>query len=386
MTIKISNTTKLFMMLCTLMICQCTTDKKEKPDLESININQNTMTIEKKKFGETKEGIIVDEYILKNKEGIEASIITYGGIIRTLKTPDKNGELENIVLGYDAMNDYITASPYFGAIVGRYGNRIANGKFNLNGKEYSLAINNAPNSLHGGLKGFDKVVWNARTSSDEDSVSLILDYKSKDMEEGFPGNLTTKVTYTLYSNNELVIDYQATTDQETIVNLTNHSYFNLSGNFTTNILDHELQIEADAFLPVDQFMIPTGEIRYVEGTPFDFRSLKKIGQDIEVENAQLKIGAGYDHNWVLNNQNQGLRLIAMARDKESGRILEVYSDEPGVQLYTGNFLDGDFNKRTGFCLETQHYPDSPNQLSFPSVVLLPNEQYNSRTSFKFSVK
>ena len=386
MSIKISYSIKLLFVICILVNCQCTTDKIKKGGFESSNINQNMVTIKKEKFGETDEGVIVDEYTLKTLKGIEVKIITYGGIIRSIKTPDTKGKTANIVLGYDAMNDYILSSPYFGAIVGRYGNRIANGTFNLNGKQYSLAINNAPNSLHGGLKGFDKVVWNAKTSIEENSVSLILDYESKDMEEGFPGNLITKVTYTLHSNNELVIDYQATTDQETIVNLTNHSYFNLSGNFDKNILNHELQIEADSFLPVDQFMIPTGEITSVEGTPFDFRTSKRIGQDIELENEQLDIGSGYDHNWVLNHQNQGTRLIATVHDKNSGRMLEVYSDEPGVQLYTGNFLDGAFKKRTGFCLETQHYPDSPNQSNFPSVVLQPDEKYKSKTSFKFSVK
>jgi len=344
------------------------------------------MTITQNVYAITDLGDSIDCYTLKNLNGIEVSIINYGGIITSIKAPNKKGVLENIVLGYDSLAQYIETSPYFGAIVGRYGNRIANGQFSLDGKAYSLAKNNGPNSLHGGLKGFDKVVWNATTVSNDDSVSLVLSYLSKDMEEGFPGNLETTVRYTLNSDNKLDIVYEATTDKKTIVNLTNHSYFNLSGNIKNDILDHQLQIDADSLVPVDEFMIPTGDIAMIENTPFDFRMFKAIGDDIDADNEQLKLGSGYDHCWVLNNQNEGFRLIATVYHESSGRELEVFSDEPGVQLYTGNHLEGLHKKRTGFCLETQHYPDSPNQVNFPSVVLNPNEKYSSKTSYKFSVR
>lgn len=365
---------------------QCTIDKKGKSNIDQTTVKSKIMTIQQRKFGASINGIEIDCYTLKNAGGIEVDIINYGGIITSVKAPDNQGKIENVVLGFDTLEEYIESSPYFGAIIGRYGNRIANGKFSLDGNEYSLAKNNGPNNLHGGLVGFDKVVWKASTKTEADSVSLTLEYLSKDMEEGFPGNLKTTVTYTLDINNELSILYQASTDQKTIVNLTNHSYFNLSGNMQNDILDHDLQLEADHFLPVNENTIPTGELANVEGTPFDFRTTKKIGRDIEVENDQLKLGSGYDHCWVLNDQNQGLRRIASAYHADSGRLLEVYSDEPGVQLYTGNFLEGTHQRRTGFCLETQHYPDSPNQNSFPSVVLNPGDLYSSRTSYKFSVK
>ncbi len=364
---------------------QCKMDKKENLDINET-IKNKKMTITQNDYAITDNGDSIDCYTLKNVNGVEVSIINYGGIITSIKAPNKKGVFENIVLGYDSLAQYIETSPYFGAIVGRYGNRIANGQFSLDGKEYSLAKNNGPNSLHGGLKGFDKVVWNAATISNDDSVSLVLSYLSKDMEEGFPGNLETTVTYTLNSDNKLDIVYEATTDKKTIVNLTNHSYFNLSGSIDKNILDHQLQIDADSLVPVDEFMIPTGDLAMVENTPFDFRMFKAIGDDIDANNEQLKLGSGYDHCWVLNNQNEGFRLIATVYHETSGRELEVFSDEPGVQLYTGNHLEGLHEKRTGFCLETQHYPDSPNQLNFPSVVLNPNAKYTSKTSYKFSVR
>jgi aldose 1-epimerase len=376
---------KIAFIFCIGFCYQCEMDKKEKLDMNET-IKNKKMTITQKEYAITDHGDSIDCYTLKNVNGVEVSIINYGGIITSIKAPNKKGVFENIVLGYDSLAQYIETSPYFGAIVGRYGNRIANGQFSLDGKEYSLAKNNGPNSLHGGLKGFDKVVWNAATISNDDSVSLVLRYLSKDMEEGFPGNLETTVTYTLNSDNKLDIVYEATTDIKTIVNLTNHSYFNLSGSIDKNILDHQLQIDADSLVPVDEFMIPTGEIARVENTPFDFRMFKAIGDDIDADNEQLKLGSGYDHCWVLNNQNEGFRLIASVYHESSGRELEVFSDEPGVQLYTGNHLEGLHGKRTGFCLETQHYPDSPNQLNFPSVVLKPNEKYSSKTSYKFSVK
>ena len=309
---------KIAFIFCIGFCYQCKMDKKENLDINET-IKNKKMTITKKEYAITDHGDSIDCYTLKNVNGVEVSIINYGGIITSIKAPNKKGVYENIVLGYDSLAQYIETSPYFGAIVGRYGNRIANGQFSLDGKEYSLAKNNGPNSLHGGLKGFDKVVWNAATISNDDSVSLVLRYLSKDMEEGFPGNLETTVTYTLNSDNKLDIVYEATTDKKTIVNLTNHSYFNLSGSIDKNILDHQLQIDADSLVPVDEFMIPTGEIAMVENTPFDFRMFKAIGDDIDADNEQLKLGSGYDHCWVLNNQNEGFRLIATVYHESSGR-------------------------------------------------------------------
>lgn len=372
---------------------QCKEQKKEGSD-EIVSEIENSITIMKKAYGITSDGVNVDSYIMKNKNGMELKVITYGGIITSLKVPNKNQVLEDVVLGYDSLADYTKNNPYFGAIIGRYGNRIAKGKFSLDGADYQLATNDGPNNLHGGLKGFDKVVWNAAEIKDKSSTSLVLTYLSEDMEEGFPGNLETKVTYTLTNNNELEVTYEATTDKKTIVNLTQHSYFNLSGDFSKTILDHEITIDADTFIPVDNTLIPTGELKNVTNTPFDFRVAKIVGQDIEVKDDQLEKGLGYDHCWVLNNQNEGLRLVSTAYHKESGRLLEIFSNEPGIQLYTGNFLDGTlpskqggtYGYRTGFCLETQHYPDTPNQKGFPSVVLNPGEKYSSSTTFKFSTK
>ena len=358
------------------------------------------VTISKEAFGMTPDSIAVEKYILKNKKGMEVSMITYGGIITSLKVPNKDHVSEDVVLGFDALAEYTkpeytNSCPYFGALIGRYGNRIANGKFSIDGNEYTLATNNGKNHLHGGVKGFDKVVWNVvETKSDSTSASVVLSYLSKNMEEGYPGNLNTTVTYTLTNDNVLDVDYKATTDKKTIVNLTQHSYFNLSGDFSKTILDHEITIDADKFVPVDETLIPTGGLKDVTDTPFDFRVAKAIGKDIDTENGQPKSGLGYDHCWVLNHQNEGMGFAASAYDKESGRLLEVFTDEPGIQLYTGNFLDGTlpskqggtYAYRTGFCLETEHYPDSPNQKDFPSVILNPGETYTSKTSFKFSVQ
>ncbi|UWX55728.1 galactose mutarotase [Maribacter litopenaei] len=363
------------------------------------NMNQESMeepvksvSISKSEYGTTKDGKKVDQFILKNDGGIEVDIITYGGRITSLRTPDKGGNLKNITLGFDNLELYEGENPFFGALVGRYGNRIAKGKFSIGEEQYTLAQNNGENSLHGGLQGFDKKVWSAETSENENSVSLILTYLSEDMEEGFPGNLNTKVTYTLSDDNSLEVRYEATTDKATVVNLTQHAYFNLSGDFSTSILDHIVEIEADTYLPVDGGLIPNGELRSVKGTPFDFREAKPVGQDISTENEQLQLGGGYDHCWVLNGE--GFRKIASAYHPGTGRYLEVFSDEPGVQFYTGNFLDGTlpapnngtYGKRSGLCLETQHYPDSPNQPDFPSVVLNPGEKYETRTTFKLSTK
>ena len=351
-------------------------------------------TVKKTPFGSTIDGTDVDQFILSNNNGMEVRIITYGGIITSWTAPDKNGDYKDIVLGYNTLAEYEAETPYFGALIGRYGNRIAKGKFSLGNQEYTLAVNNGVNHLHGGLKGFDKVVWDAKTIVSDATVSLELSYLSKDMEEGYPGNLETKVTYTLNNKDELSVSYEATTDKPTIVNLTQHSYFNLTADFNQDILGHELVINADSFLPVDNTLIPTGEFRDVTGTPFDFKTSKAIGTYIDNENIQLKNGLGYDHCWVLNDQDNGVRFVASAYEPVSGRLLEVFSDEPGIQFYSGNFLDGTlpskkkgmYQHRTGFCLETQHYPDSPNQNHFPSVVLLPVDEYASNTMFRFSVK
>lgn len=363
----------------------------------SSNNKKNKMippTVKKTPFGSTIDGTDVDQFILSNNNGMEVRIITYGGIITSWTAPDKNGDYKDIVLGYNTLAEYEAETPYFGALIGRYGNRIAKGKFSLYDQEYTLAVNNGVNHLHGGLKGFDKVVWDAKTIVSDATVSLELSYLSKDMEEGYPGNLETKVTYTLNNKDELSVNYEATTDKPTIVNLTQHSYFNLTADFNQDILGHELVINADSFLPVDKTLIPTGEFRDVTGTPFDFKTSKAIGTHIDNENIQLKNGLGYDHCWVLNDQNTGVRFVASAYEPVSGRFLEVFSDEPGIQFYSGNFLDGTlpsknkgmYQHRTGFCLETQHYPDSPNQNHFPSVVLLPVDEYASNTMFRFSVK
>ena len=377
-----------------LLSIQCKNEKKADTNTTTVEEMKNPVTITKEPFGTTADSIPVDKYILKNEKGMEISVITYGGIITSWTAPDKNGNYQDIALGYDSLGQYEKSSPYFGALIGRYGNRIAKGKFTLDGTEYQLATNDGQNHLHGGVKGFDKVVWTASESTTDNTASLVLTYLSKDMEEGYPGNLQTTVTYTLNNDNTLEVVYEATTDKKTIVNLTQHSYFNLSGDFTKPILDHEITIDADKLVPVDATLIPTGELTDVTNTPFDFRHAKTIGKDIEAKDEQLKRGEGYDHCWVLNNQSQGMRLVASAYHPESGRVMEVFTDEPGIQLYTGNFLDGTlpskqggtYGHRSGFCLETQHYPDSPNQKDFPSVVLNPGENYVSKTSFKFSVK
>ena len=352
------------------------------------------VTIEKKQFGTTKEGQNVDQYLFKSKSGMQISIITYGGIITSWTAADKNGDYKDIVLGYNTLEEYETETPYFGALIGRYGNRIANGIFSLNDTTYTLAVNNGVNHLHGGLKGFDKVVWEAESMTSDTEASLVLKYLSKDMEEGYPGNLATTVTYTLNDNDQLEVKYEAITDKTTIVNLTQHSYFNLTADFNQTVLDHELIINADSFIPVDETLIPFGNLSDVSQTPFDFRASKRIGQHINDENTQLINGLGYDHCWALNDQDKGMRFAASAYEPVSGRLLEVFTDEPGIQFYSGNFLDGSlpsksggvYEQRTGFCLETQHYPDSPNQENFPSVVLHPDEKYESNTTFKLSVK
>ena len=378
---------KIYFLLFSLIIVSCENILKKNKDMSLVSI-------EKKAFGKTKEGLNVDQYILKNRNGMEISAINYGGIITSWKAKDRDGNYKDIVLGFNNLSEYESESPYFGAIIGRYGNRIAKGKFTLNGEEYTLAVNNGENHLHGGLKGFDKVVWDSKEVVDDSTASLVLSYVSDDMEEGYPGNLKVQVTYTLDNNDKLSVKYEAVTDKTTIINLTQHSYFNLSADFNTNILDHDILINADSFLPVDSTLIPTGEIRNVGDTPFDFRRPKNVGDEINNSNKQLMIGNGYDHCWVLNNQDQGLRFVASAYDSSTGRLLEVFSDQPGIQFYSGNFLDGSlkskiggtYDFRSGFCLETQHYPNSPNEKSFPSVTLNPGEKYETETIFKFSSK
>ncbi len=337
-------------------------------------------------------------YTLKNNHGMTVKITNYGAIITSISVPDRNGGFADVALGYNQVGDYTNAvdKPYFGAIVGRYGNRIAKGEFTLNNETYRLAVNNGPNHLHGGVVGFDKVVWTANPTAGDGWTGLTLSYYAKDKEEGYPGNLDITVTYQLNEDNELSVVYHATTDQATPVNLTQHTYFNLKGEGNGDILGHELMLNASHYTPVDSTLIPTGEIAPVAGTPFDFTKAKAIGRDISKNHQQLEFGAGYDHNWVINGETKPgqLRLAARVHEPTTGRILEVHTDEPGVQFYCGNFLDGrlrgksgkTYVHRGGFCLETQHYPDSPNQANFPSCILQPGETYQTTTVFKFAAK
>jgi len=340
----------------------------------------------------------VSIYTLNNAHGIELQVLDYGGIIVSLKVPDRTGRLDDIVLGFDSLSDYQRASPYFGAIIRRYGNRIARGQFTLDGRTYTLATNNGPNHLHGGLKGFDKVVWDVSPFEREDSVGLVFRYTSPDGEEGYPGTLRATVTYTLTEQSELVFDYYATADWPTPVNLTQHSYFNLAGDGRGDVLGHLVTLKADCFTPVDSTLIPTGEIRSVEGTPFDFRTPTPIGARIDQDDEQLRYGEGYDHNFVLNKGGKdgnadAPSLAARVFDPTSGRVMKIYTTEPGLQFYSGNFFDGTlrgkkgvpYRRRYGFAMETQHFPDSPNHPQFPSTILVPGREYRSRTVLRFSV-
>jgi aldose 1-epimerase len=350
--------------------------------------------VKKETFGTTPEGKPVDLYILTNAHGLEVRVINFGGIITSLRVPDKNGKLDDIVLGFDNLDGYLENKPYFGAIIGRYANRIANGKFTLDGHEYTLAKNNGSNSLHGGLKGFNKVIWQAEPFRNHQGMGVTLSYTSKDGEEGYPGNLRVKVTYTLTEKNELAIDYEATTDKATPVNLTQHTYFNLAGEGSGDVLAHELRLNADRFTPIDKNLIPTGEIRSVKGTPLDFTQPATIGARINDPYDQLVIAHGYDHNFVVTRKDDSLQFAARVREPKSGRVLEAYTTEPGIQLYSANFLDGSvigkhghaYKQREAFCLETQHFPDSPNHPDFPSTILRPGNTFHSRTVFKFSVE
>ena len=350
-------------------------------------------TISRKAFGQTHDGQVADIYTLRNSNGMEAKITNYGGIVVTLKVPDRKGKLADVTLGYDTLEEY-KASPYFGCIVGRMGNRIAKGRFELEGKRYKLAVNNPPNSLHGGIKGFDKVLWAATPSATPAGPSLRLEYVSADGEEGFPGALKVTAVYTLTEKNELKLAMTAKTDKTTVVNLTHHAYFNLAGAGKGNILDHELILNASKFTPMDKTSIPTGAIAPVAGTPFDFTKPAVIGARIDQNDKQLKFGLGYDHNFVIDKAPGTLGVMGRAYEPGSGRVLTVLSTAPGVQFYTGNFLDDSFvgkggkvyGHRTGFCLEPQHFPDSPNRPEFPSVTLRPGETYKHTIVFRFSIR
>ena len=369
---------RLFLAVILIGICGC---------------EKTQTSITKEPFG-TVDGKQVDLYTLTNANGVEAKITNYGAIIVSLKVPDRNGKMDDVTLGYSKLEEYIKDTPYFGAIVGRYGNRIAKGKFKLEGKEYTLATNNDQNHLHGGIKGFDKVVWDVQTVTRNDTVGLKLTYFSKDGEEGYPGNLTSTVTYYLTNNDEIDIEYEATTDKATPINLTHHSYFNLAGQGNGDILGHEIMINADSFTPVDSGLIPTGELRPVKGTPMDFITPTAIGARVNQDYRQLVYGKGYDHNWVLNGWDGTMKLAARVHEPTTGRIMEVLTTEPGIQFYCGNFLDGSnigkggkiYNHRNGFCLETQHFPDSPNQPDFPSTILHPGEKYSHKTIYRFYTK
>ena len=352
-----------------------------------------TRSITRAPFGTTPDGRAVELFTLTNARGVELRAMTYGGIIVSLRTPDRTGRLDDIVLGYDSLAGYLNPeTPYFGAIVGRYGNRIARGRFTVDGQTYTLATNNGVNALHGGVKGFDKVVWEGQPFQTDTSVGVVLSYVSRDTEEGYPGTLRARVTYTLTDGNALAVDYQATTDRATPVNLTQHSYFNLAGDGTRDILDHQLMLAASHFTPVDSTLIPTGVIAPVAGTPFDFRTPTTIGARIGQAHEQLRFGGGYDHNWVLDRGGAtGLVLAARLVEPTTGRTLEIATTEPGIQFYSGNFLNGTltgkqghvYQHRYGLALETQHFPDSPNQPNFPSTILRPGQEYRTRTVFTF---
>jgi aldose 1-epimerase len=359
--------------------------------LSCTETKQGTPKMTREPFGQTPDGTPVDMFTLHNAQGMTMRIITYGGIVTSLTAPDRAGQFSDIVLGYDSLASYVRSSPYFGALIGRYGNRIAKGRFTLNGIEHVLAANDGANHLHGGVKGFDKVVWKAEPLDDR---ALVLSYVSKDGEEGYPGTLYAKVTYTLTDSNEVRIDYSATADMATVVNLTHHSYFNLAGAGKGDILNHDLTVQADQITPIDAGLIPTGELRNVAGTAFDFRTGGRIGAHIGDDDEQLRFAGGYDHNFVLNKMDNSLTPVARVTEPTSGRIMEILTTEPGLQFYSGNFLNGTtvgkggvaYQFRFGFCLETQHFPDSPNKPQFPSTVLEPGKTYASTTIYRFSAR
>lgn len=379
----------VLMAMTMTVLCSCDTTKQWMGAKETTG----QMDIDVKPFGKTPDGTEVRLYSLRNATGMTAEIMTYGAIVVSLNVPDRDGNMGDIVLGYDNLQDYIKETPYFGAIVGRYGNRIGKGKFTLDGVTYTLAANNDENHLHGGIKGFDKVVWDDEPLWRPDGVGVKLRYLSADGEEGYPGNLQATVIYVLTNKNELRIEYEATTDKATPVNLTHHGYFNLTGG-RRDILGHELMLNATQFTPVDAGLIPTGHLVDVEGTPMDFRQPTAIGARIEGDYEQLKFGGGYDHNWVLYNSGKTMTLAARVYEPTTGRVMEVRTAEPGIQFYAGNFLDGTltgkhgivYTHRYGFCLETQHFPDSPNKPGFPSTILRPGGKYETTTIYRFSTK
>jgi len=364
-----------------LLLASCASPKPEAttPPMKSIV---------KTPFGKTADGVAVDLYTITNPSGASVAISTYGGTVQALNVKDRAGKLGDVVLGFETLDGYLGEHPYFGALIGRYGNRIADGKFNLNGKTHTLAINNGPNALHGGLKGFNRQVWKAAEGGDH---ALELTYVSKDGEEGYPGTLTATVRYTFTPENELRIDYTATTTADTVANLTNHSYFNLAG--AQDNLQHQVEIYADRFTPVDAGLIPTGELRPVKGTPFDFTTPHLVGERIDADDQQIKRGGGYDHNFVFTKHDGELNLVAKVSEASSGRLMEVLTTEPGVQFYTGNFLDGKltgkggkvYGRRAALCLETQHFPDSPNKPQFPTTVIKAGETRKSTTVYRFGV-
>jgi len=384
----------LALIASSLLIVACNNNQTNQQQNSDSTKPQPMKIPDPKAFQQTIDGKQTNLFVLKNKNNMQAAITNYGARVVSLFVPDKDGKITDVVLGFDNVKDYTEGGDtYFGAIVGRYGNRIAKGKFKLDGKEYALATNNGPNHLHGGIKGFSRVVWDAQQPSDS---TLSLTYVSKDGEEGYPGNLNAKITYTVTDNNELKIDYEATTDKNTVVNLTNHSYFNLNGEGSGTINNHILMINADKFTPVDSTLIPTGKIDAVANTPLDFRSPTAIGSRInDTSNIQVKYGKGYDHNFVLNKiSGADLNKAAEVEGDASGIVMDVYTKEPGVQFYSGNFMNGSHtikggkkdDYRTAFCLETQHYPDSPNHPQFPSTTLEPGKTYKTETVYAFSVK
>ncbi len=359
-----------------------------------MNDHQRTDGITRKPFGILPNGRTVELFELSNRNGMKVSISTYGGIVTALNVPDAHGDTDDVVLGFSSLDCYLAGHPYFGAIIGRYGNRIGNGSFSLEGQTYELAKNDGKNTLHGGLSGFDRKLWQTYPLTSSVGPQLQLRYVSADGDEGFPGEVRASVTYTLSDDNELRLDYHASTDKPTHINLTSHLYFNLAGHHNGDILDHQLTLGADSFTPVDSSLISNGELRSVDGTPMDFRKPTPIGARIDTDDEQLQFGGGYDHNWVLNRTGAELSLAARVSEPTTGRVMDVFTTEPGVQFYTGNSLDGSLHgknnavyaRRHAFCLETQHFPDSPNRPEFPSTVLRPGESYSSTTVYRFSTE
>jgi len=389
----------LSLCLLSVVFTACAQKTAEQPSTqangaEKAGNNGMSSNLNKESFGKLPDGTEVFSYTLSNKNGVEVKVTNYGATITSIKVPDRNGKFDDVTLGYDSIDGYVAKNPHMGSLAGRYANRIAKGEFKLNGKTYTLAKNNGENHLHGGPNGFYKQIWAASEVESKDGAAVQMKYLSKDGEENYPGNLDVTVTYTLTNDNELKIEYQATTDKDTILNLTNHSYFNLAGAGNGDILKHQVKINAKEFTPVDKTMIPTGKIEPLAGTPMDFSTLTPIGERIDQNYEQLVIGKGYDHNYVLSNGADLKAQDVEVYEPGSGRVMEVFTDQPGVQLYTGNFLDGSitgkggkvYKQRYGFCLETQHFPDSPNKPNFPSVVLKPGEKYQTTTIYKFSTR